>query len=265
MAYFTYTTLKDLTQDDLFSIMLYGGGITLFMFTGLVAILIWEFKQAGRDLNAPIATTLLKSMGSGIVLSILFLIGVVMFMVVYLGVFGDSTALNPAQAMDWFLHTQWTNLSLALGEHLDKIEPYGEDALAQARNTIGIIYTMYLVFIFLFIAMNITILAYATSKAGKMLNAQRDNINQAEYVGVIIMSIMGAIIYLGLNMKFFNSAVDEIFTISNKLTDGRTITNETHIERLYGEMFNFKLASGSASVEDYDLEDDNQEDINEIL
>jgi len=265
MTYFTHTTLKDLTQEDLFSIMLYGGGITLFIFIGLIAIMIWEFKQAGKDLNAPIVTTLLKSMGGSIVLGIFFLIGILLFMVAFLGAFGDSTSLNPAQAIDWFLHTQWTNLSLELGEHLDKIEPYGDDAISQARNTIGIIYLMYVVFVFLFVAMNFTILAYATSKVGKMLNAQRDNINQGEYVGAILVTIMIAIVYLGLNMKLFNSSIEEIFSLSNKLTKAKDITSEVHIEKLYGEMFNFKLASESASKEDYNLEDDNQEEINEIL
>jgi hypothetical protein len=193
----------------------------------------------------------------------MFLFGIVMFMTVYVSVFSDDYSLKPAEALDWFIHTRWTDMSLELPYHLSAIEPYGEEEVALAQNTIGIIYTMYLVWIFLFIAFNVTIISYPLSRVGKMAHAQSMDINKSDYAIALGTTTVVAIIYLGFTLQMFNKAIDEIIVASNKLA-GTTVVANTHIDKLYGEMFNISLFSKDG-IKKYDFFNDDTEETNEIL
>ncbi|HIQ28699.1 MAG TPA: hypothetical protein EYH42_09395, partial [Sulfurovum sp.] len=235
--YFYHTSLSALSQDDIFSIMFYGGMGTALMITPVFVLIIYQFKQVNKNLNAPIISTIGKAMGMSIFYSILFLIAFTMFMTVYIGLFANSYSINPAEGMEWFLHTRWTDLSLELPYHLDAIEPYGAEAVEQARGIVGIIYLMYLALIFVFLAMNVIIFSYGYSTIGKMTHAQNGEVSGFEYASSMALTMAISLMFLSLIIVFLNGTFNEIFMISDLLVGTNIEDSKVHLEHLFMEIF----------------------------
>lgn len=230
--YYHHTTLATLSQDDLYSILWFGGvaGGVLFV----LMVLAIAIKMLG-GLNSHRGDNIIGATVSALIKTFIVTIFWLFFIVfVYMGyMYGTSgsSGLNIAESMEWFLHTDWLGQSDTLITTLTSIKPYGNEAVAIAENTVGLIYIVKFIWLLVLFGFAFVVTVSAISKINKMANENK--VNTIEYSATLAAGgALGVIILVGV-LYFINSAINETFILSDKI-DGTTISSyDASVQHIY--------------------------------
>lgn len=230
--YYHHTTLTTLKQDDLYSILWFGGvagGVLFVLMVLAISLKIMGGLNSHRG-DSIIGATVSAFIRTFIVIVFWLFFVVFVYMAILYGTSGSS-GLNVAESMEWFLHTDWLGQTDTLLKTLDSIKPYGDEAITIAENTIGLIYIVKLLWLLTLFGFALLITVSSISKVNKMSNENR--VNTLEYSATLATGgALGAIILVGV-LYFINCAINETFILSDKV-DGTSISSyDASVQHIY--------------------------------
>ncbi len=244
--YYAHTTLATLTQDDLYSIALFGGGVSVVLFAVAPLALFMHYIRKIDELRGDnILTTALNSLLKAFFFYMMYLFFLVFIAIVYMYGTSDATSLNLAESMEWFLRTDWIDTSLNLVDTIEAVKQYGgDDAVTIARDTVGIVYLEKLLFDILIIGYTVLITFSLITRINKMSNS--NNVSGFEYSTTLGASAFLSVFVLWGVIFLTNSAYNEIFTMSDKLAKTNLSGKDIKIQHAYTDVLNpnilFKVA-----------------------
>jgi len=240
--YYHHLDLRALTQDELYSILYFGGVASVVLFVLAVTALTMHFiKQLDQHRGESIFGVVFGTLAKILFWATMYLMFILIFYTLYIYAVGGGTGLNVAEAMEWFYHTDWIAKLPYLADNLDTIKVYGEDAEEIGKNTVVTIYLVRLALTFLLLAFALLVTLTATLKINKLVNAQA--VNSFEYGSTMIASSLFGIVVLVLMLGMVNLAMNEIFRVSDLFANTNTASTPVKIEMVYLDIFNPSLLS----------------------
>lgn len=247
--YYYHASLATLSQDDLYSILWFGGiaGGILFVLMPLAISMkkIGELNNhRGDNVVGAISGTLLKIF----TISIFWLFAMVFLYTAYMYGTAGSYGLNIAEATEWFLHTDWLANTENLMDSIDSIKPYGDEAIAVAENTIGMIYMVKLLWVLALFGYAVLLTVSVTFKVNKI--TKENKVNSFEYSAALGSGAMLSVVILVGTIYFINAAIDETFFISDKIKSTSLSSNSASIHTMYLDALNEAAINEALSTTD---------------
>jgi len=234
-VYYHHTSLATLGQDDLMSILLYGAiGSTVLFMLPVAGITLYQSKQIGNNKGGNVFESITGALARSMFYSIFMLLIVNLVYIVLIKLSSDLT-LNPAQAIEWFFHTNWTTDGTKLLGTLTKIKSEGEDALESAKIIVTYIVMLKIIFVLLFVSLHFLIFGIMTSKVHAMVSTS--DTNGAEYVTTLMVSGLMGTITLSMIIFMLNSTFMSTFKMSDVFSDTTLYSDKVLMQKLYADLY----------------------------